>query len=534
MVLVGLAGGCGGASPSADPPVNAYRLEGRTSPTLIKPRLIRPAIAPPAFDDPQRAARVRSAIPRLEAKIEAHRADHDISALAAGVVLDGKLVMARGWGKASANGPPVDADTVFRIGSLSKVVTAMAALRLVADGKIGLDDPAAQHLPELGGVLYPTLDGGVITIRHLLTHTAGLPRKSGPTIPTSEEALLRQMDGLALESAPGTVVSYSDLGLGLLGLVVARAAGTTFRDYANVQILGPLGMTSAAWDAGDVPLERLATGQDAQGQPIRTSEHQRLGPLDSSAGLYASLHDLAKLATAQLQAWPPRNDPASRPVPRTLLRQAQTMQAFSELHRGADNAHARATGTGLVWQIEQRCDLAPIVWHNGRIDGHESALFMAPHRGVAVVLLARAKDAALSQLASELLRTLVDEAALSRRRRQPSPQLEEATAEVARMFELGNINEPTYQRLFAGPFRQRVSLQQLRRQLQDDRTRLGPCKLGGFDGVISSHEARLTLQCDRGTAMLHLRLTSTAPPSIDLLEREDDATSSSKPSRPCR
>jgi len=528
MVGALLVGACASSRPpGTTPPVDSFQLAvgGRPQTAALRPRLARPPTPPPAFDDPRRRARLRRALPVAEKLIADHVHDESIPALAAGVVLDDELVFAKGWGTRGPNGQPVDGETIFRIGAITKAVTAMAILDLVADGAIALDDPAAAHLPELGGLLYPSLDAGVVTIRQLLTHTSGLPRSrdlAGLGAYPSEDEVLTRLDGLALEHPPGTTVAYSNLGVGLLGMIVARASGKPLRDYVRDNLLAPLDIDDMAWDAGDVPLDRLAPGRGTDGQPLATAQHERIGPLEGSGGLYGSVTSLAKLASSQLAAWPARSDPEGGPVPRRLLRESHRMQAFEALAvRRGKTTEGRASGTGLAWQVRQSCAFEHLVWHNGSIDGYRSALFMLPRRGIAVIVLATAADD-VSPLADELLATLVREARLPARRAHPSPALEVALAEIERMFELGNVNEPTYQRLFAASFRNRTSLTALRRMLADERARHGSCTLDQIRPAGPS-DADASLSCERDSLSLHVRLATADPRHVDQLHTDSRA-----------
>lgn len=501
-------------------------MPGRAGAMAVTPRLARPPLPPAAFADPQRRARLRQALPAVEEMLRAHVSENDIRALAAGVVLDGELVFAKGWGQTRAGGQAVGADTVFRIGSVTKVVTAMAILALVADGKLQLDDPAATHLPELAGLAYPSLDAGVITVRQLLTHTSGLPRSHdlpGLGEHPSADDVLAALDGLMLTTAPGDNRRYSNLGGGLLGLLVARVSGMPFRDFVRRRVLDRLDIADMAWDAGDVPLGRLAAPRDPGGRELSTAEHERIGPLEGAGGLYGSTEALAKIVAAQLDAWPPRSDPETGPIPRELLRESQRMHVFEGLHvRSGDPVRGVAEGTGLIWQVRQTCAFEHLVWHNGSIDGYRSAVFFLPRRGVAVILLASA-GGDLSPLASLVLSKLVTDGQLPRRKTQPSRALSDALDEVARMYRLGNLNEPTYQRVFSASFREQISLQEVRHVLSTSRSRRGPCTRDRILESPNPHEARFSLTCERGTVRLHMRMTTQAPHEIKVL-RDDPST----------
>jgi len=211
--------------------------------------------------------------------------------LAFGLVVDGELVWSfTGGVRDLGTGDPVGADTVFRIGSATKTVTAAAILQLRDAGSIGLDEPVAGQVPELGSVVYPTSDSPPITYRHLLTHTSGLPRVgeldyyTRPDQSVTEAELMAALDAAALEFSPGTRTRYSNLAFGLAGLAVGRASGQPFREVVAERLLAPLQMDSTVWEPEAVPPERLATGyalEEGRRVPVH---HWRLGAAEGMGG----------------------------------------------------------------------------------------------------------------------------------------------------------------------------------------------------------------------------------------------------------
>jgi len=141
---------------------------------------------------------------------------------------------------ADAGGRPLAPDTLFPVASITKLATALAVLRVVADGAVGLDDPLARHLPDAAAAA----DG--VSIRSLLSHTAGLPPDVAPgSVPYAPgldwPALARACLATALDHPPRTRVAYSNLGPGLLAVVVERLTGRDFPAALQYLVLGPLG-----------------------------------------------------------------------------------------------------------------------------------------------------------------------------------------------------------------------------------------------------------------------------------------------------
>src|ERR1700722_5277532 len=149
--------------------------------------------------------------------------------LAYGVVIDGELVHAAGLGERGLGGPAPDADTVFRIASMTKSFTASAVLALRDDGALRLDDPAEAYLPELRG--WPPVTRGSVPVspRHLLTMTAGFPtddpwgdRQQGMPL---EEFSAFLAGGVSFARAPGIGFEYSKLGYAILGRFISSVGG---------------------------------------------------------------------------------------------------------------------------------------------------------------------------------------------------------------------------------------------------------------------------------------------------------------------
>jgi CubicO group peptidase (beta-lactamase class C family) len=312
---------------------------------------------------------------------------------AIGVVVDGQLAWAKGYGVASLDKKqPVTPDTVFRIGSITKTFTGLALLELRDEGKLALDDLVSRFVPEANAILYPTRDSGPIRIRHLMTHSAGFDR-SGP-LPNilkgdrdaSDGELIDGLKDLKLEKAPGEVDSYSNFGAALAGIVISRASGMRYRDYVSQNILQPLGMTSSGWDP-DPFGDRLATGYyKGKGKPLEAGSRQRLAAAEAMGGIYSNITDMAKYVALQLSAWPPRDDPEQPPFHRATLREGQLNVGFTM--PGMESK-------GAFWILYDHCRLGHLIFHNGAVsDGYKATLFAEPRRGLGIIALGNLFDEA--------------------------------------------------------------------------------------------------------------------------------------------
>src|SRR3954468_10432476 len=183
--------------------------------------------------------------------------DRHVPGAAWGVIAGGRLahVTARGLRDVEAKAP-VDADTVFRIASMTKSFTVLAILKLRDEGKLSLDDPAEKYVPEMAGLKYPTADAPKITIRHLLSHAEGFPEDNpwgDRHLADTDEQLSRMLrTGIPFSNAPGIAYEYSNLGFPILGRIVANVSKTAYPAYITTNILKPLGMSSTTLEPKEV------------------------------------------------------------------------------------------------------------------------------------------------------------------------------------------------------------------------------------------------------------------------------------------
>ncbi len=207
----------------------------------------------------------------------------------------GHVVLEEGLGRTGYGEGEVDPDrTVYDLASLSKVVgTTTAVMLLVEDGKMSLDDPVQAYLPEFQGA-----GKDRVTIRHLLTHTSGLPAGADVYGGTPEEGLLRLLR-VPLGHSPGMNVEYSDVGFVVLFAAAERAAGEPLYRLLDRRVFGPLGMTSTTYVMGEGCLRCAGTSR-GRGVAYRGRVHdpisRRLGGIAGNAGLFSTAHDMARFA----------------------------------------------------------------------------------------------------------------------------------------------------------------------------------------------------------------------------------------------
>lgn len=333
-------------------------------------------------------------------------AEDSIGGITAGVAIDGDLVWASAFGWADREGRlPMKTSAVSRTGSISKSVTAVLMMRLVDRGVIGLDDPVEGHLPEFSGLRNRRPSAPAVTFRHLASHTAGLEREPdwaesvvGP-LDQWEERILQSIPRTAYDSIPGARYQYSNIGFGMLGLALSRAAGRPFMQMVEGEIFAPLGMTGSAFVVAGAELEpRLAAGYTVRNgvisgeQPAR--EHAGRGYKVPNGGVYSTVADLARFLGAVSG------------VPGLRILDERSRREMIRIQTPED----RADGYGLGFRVIIDDGGRKIVSHGGSVAGYTAHMAVDPDAGISVILLRNYGGGAidLGDAAEGLLRELRD------------------------------------------------------------------------------------------------------------------------------
>ncbi len=336
----------------------------------------------------------------------------DEPGLAVLVRQDGKTVFERGYGVRDLRSRErIDPDTSFRLASGTKQLTAMAIMLLVRDGKLRYGDALTDFFPA-----FPAYGKG-ITIRHLLTHTSGLPdyedlmvaaEKDRAPIWTADRQI-HDDEVLALlrgetkgRFAPGTGWAYSNSGYVVLGLVVARASGKPFGDFLRQRIFTPLRMShTLAYEKGRNEVERRAFGHAKDGAGFRETDQSPTSATLGDGGVYSSLEDLAKwdeaLRVSELLS-PAWMKPALTPV--KLADGSATHWPPGE-KSGDDLDPGQPVSYGFGWLLDPWRG-RPRMWHHGETTGFHAVIERFPDDGLTVVILANREDLDPRALALEV------------------------------------------------------------------------------------------------------------------------------------
>ena len=286
----------------------------------------------------------------------------------------GRHVVAYGH-PAKGDPRPVDGDTIFEIGSISKVFTSLLLADMVNRNEVTLDDPAAEYLP--AHVRMPERSGKSITLLDLSTHRSGLPRLPSnlkpkdlrnPYVDYSVDDLYQFLSGYTLPRDPGSEFEYSNLGGGLLGHVLACRAGTDYESLIRSRITQPLRMPDTAITPSSSMEQRMASGHNAMLAPV--SNWDLSAPFVGAGALRSSANDLLTF----LDAFVGHTESPLAPATNNMF---ETRRAGGQ------------TEMGLGWFIYSP-DGREIAWHNGGTGGFRSWVGYDPKERIAVVALSNA------------------------------------------------------------------------------------------------------------------------------------------------
>ncbi|MGA6207277.1 serine hydrolase domain-containing protein [Nocardia testacea] len=305
-----------------------------------------------------------------------------VPGVAVGVAVGGREYIAC-HGVTSVDNPlPVDADTGFVIGSVSKTFTATALMRLVDQGLVELDAPVRRYVPEFAG---PRVAAREVTVAQLLNHTAGMEWKLSADTGEGDDALARHAEMLAaapLVAEPGARASYSQAGFNLAGRIVENVTGQTFEGAVATLLLRPLGLTHSGYLHNEVMTRRFAVGHNSGGNgdlavAAQWKDNRSNNP---GGGLVSSVGDLLRWARFHLGDG------------RTV--DGDRLMSTGSLHRMREQTVELRGSTlgdafGICWFLRE-VDGVATIGHGGSGNGQFAELLLVPERDFAVVVLSNA------------------------------------------------------------------------------------------------------------------------------------------------
>lgn len=330
-----------------------------------------------------------------------------IPGLAVGIVSGEDLIYSAGFGVANrATGQAITDSTLFQIGSTTKSFTATLMGLLRDEGLLSFDDPASAYLPsDLMGPYRAEVPP--VTLRHLATHTAGIPRQpptlrrahgDAPVLAFTHFELYQSIEAAELESAPGERFSYSNFGYAILGHALERAADVPYETLLTQRLLFPLRMRWTTVTLWPRHLERLALPYYPN---PRTGAIEDYTPWDTEAlspagGVTSSVRDMARFVALHMRS----SDDERAPVAGSTIHELHAPQATLN----------PTTAYALGWIVRELEGVGRIVEHGGEVDGYTSYVGFSPDRRIGVVILVNAGSAPLGELGDGILKRAVEAA----------------------------------------------------------------------------------------------------------------------------
>jgi CubicO group peptidase (beta-lactamase class C family) len=401
---------------------------------------------PPAFLATDRAAKLASAYPEIDRLMQAFAEREKVPGIAYGVIIDGKLAHIGVSGlREVPTKAAVESSTVFRIASMTKSFTAVSILQLRDAGKLSLDAPAERYVPELKKLRYATSDAPRITVRDLMSHSAGFPEDNpwgDQQLARSDAELSRMIErGIPFSNAPATAYEYSNFGFAILGRIVANVSGMPYARYVRSHVLRPLGMRVTTLESRDVPANGLAHGYRVQDGAWLEEAQLPDGSFGPMGGMLTSVADLSRWVGFMLDAWPARDGADTTVLKRSSRREMQQVIRFSGATAVRDSTgfpFLSGGGYGYGLGARQTCVFHLSIAHSGGLPGFGSQMRWLPEYGVGIVALGNRTYTPWGDVIEASFAALGATGALQPRVPQAAPVLNERRAQVSRLVDHWN------------------------------------------------------------------------------------------------
>ncbi|ARG96561.1 serine hydrolase domain-containing protein [Legionella micdadei] len=311
---------------------------------------------------------------------------YSIPGLAIAVLQKGKPTLLKGYGYADVQSQqPVGKDTLFAIGSVSKVITAFAIMMLVQQGKINLDDSVLQYIPKAPQAWQ------AVTIRQLLSHSSGIPQHQGPYLPW--EQIWQTMAQKPMQFTPGTGIKYNNFGYIVLDRVIENVSHQSLSDFFQNTIFQPLGMNQTGFPPTLFPAG-LATGYQVNNGVIEPNPNKKpWQQMWGSGGIVSSITDMARFDAAMSAG--------------QLLSPSSYKQLWSPtfLKNGQPAGH-KDWAWALGWQVSYDHDKL-VAFKNGAIRGYSSWIVRHIDDQVSIIILANTNHVPLKKIAKQVFKQVM-------------------------------------------------------------------------------------------------------------------------------
>lgn len=321
---------------------------------------------------------VAAALELVRASLKADVDAGKTPGVAVAVVSGDGALLEEGFGLSDVSAQtPMTERSLVRVASVTKLFTATALMQLRDSGTLELDDLVTRHLPEFG-VKSPYSDCPPIRIRHLVCHASGLPREPEGAHWLTHEAV--PMDRAFADLAerevlypPWTELHYSNLGFGVLGMIIEKVSGRTLADYIRGNVLQPLGMNDSGFSVPERARTLLASGYypSVGDGPMTEVPQWELGALSAGGGIYSSVSDIALFMLYQFDEHP------------AILRRSSVTEMWLPIFLYPNVRE----GHGVGWWSGQ-VDGRALIGHGGSVDGYRTQLYLNPERRIGVAVFA--------------------------------------------------------------------------------------------------------------------------------------------------
>jgi CubicO group peptidase (beta-lactamase class C family) len=478
---------------------------------------------PPRFTDPDRVAKLQSAMPEIDRLFRAYATDKKIPGMIWGVVIDGRLAHLGTYGvRDRTSQAPVTPDTAFRIASMTKSFTALAVLKLRDDGRLSLEDPVSRWIPAFARMERPTRDTPPLTIRQLLSHSAGFP-EDNPWGDQQLSATDAMMDdwlarGIPFSTPPGTRYEYSNYAFGLLGRVVTKASGVPYERYVQDEILSKLHMDGSTLQFADVPVARRAIGYRLKPDGTYAEEPPLPhGVFGAMGGLLTTAQDLGKYVAFHLSAWPPRDDEDPGPVRRASVREMAHLWTPSNLSARLAEGRVQAseTGYGFGLRVTADCRFEHIVAHGGGLPGFGSYMAWLPDYGVGMFAMATLTYSGPSEPISQAWDAMLATGGLRARELPPTALQNEMRVHILNLWKRWDDAEA--RQIAAVNFFRDAPSAQRQAEIRALEEEVGECTDAGPVVPENWMRGQFNMTCAKGTVGVFFTLAPTEPPALQHL-----------------
>ncbi len=474
---------------------------------------------PPAFTDADRLEKIKATYSVAEKIYKDFAEKNHFPGYAFGVVVDGQLVYSGSGGYSDIDKKtPATIQSMFRIASMSKSFTAMAILKLRDEGKLKLDDPLYDYIPEIKNQQL-TADAPPITIRNLLSHATGFPEDN----PWGDRQLAKSEDdlialykkGISFSNDPGLVYEYSNLGFATLGYIIHKVSGIPYEEYIAKNIWQPLGI-NASWEYSTIPASELAHGYRWLNGDWKEETPLHDGIYGAMGGMITSVESFSKYVAYHLEAWPPRNDNEAGPVKRSSVREMHQPWRFNNVIADYKYPDGRTCPVAIGYcyglGFTKDCDGKIMIAHSGGLPGFGSNWRIMPDYGIGVILFANVTYASTGGVNLQVLDTIVKLAKLQPRKLPASMILTKRRNEIVKL--LPDFSSAKTSGIFAENFFLDYFTDSLKKDASAIFSKTG--KIIKVNEVTPENQLRgyFIIDCEKGRAQINFTLTPETPALI--------------------